>query len=427
MSWGLIMGYWSPAVDSFSEEFDISTDNITRKYKKILGDVYNMLAPGACIFGSPLINLVIKSKGRKFSSVVVAAVAFVSWILMGSIHWMHKEGGTNLIWLACIVRVFLGVSVGATSALIPMYITELAPSDLRGVFGTLHQFGISVGASCCYALGCIKQKGKSGIHEYLDWYKVAMFSAIPTGLHLIAIWFIPESPVAERVEEGKLSESLWQRKFLKPMTISMLLMFFQQFGGTSAFLANLSTIFDQSGSKLSSEVSCLLVGVAGALATLIGSPLIGLFGRKMCWNISSAFQFLALTLNAIQEKYQIDSSIPIICLFVDNFAFGIGTAPIPWFFVPELFPDSVRSFAAGLISGCCWIMGTVLFLVWSVMRDAKGFGQTGGFALFAGIMGLSLIFGLTILPEPKSQEMGGDIEQYDSRPLIAEVVQVSHT
>jgi hypothetical protein len=224
---------------------------------------------------------------------------------------------------------------------------------------------------------------------------------------------------------------LWQKKFAKPLTISLLLMFFQQFGGTSAFLANLDAIFKNSGSSINSRVSCLLVGLAGALATLLASPLIGRFGRKLAWNISSLVQFLALALNAMQEKYKWSDTIPIVCLFVDNFAFGIGTAPIPWFFVPELFPDTVRSLAAGFISGCCWIMGTLLFVIWSAMADSKGFGQIGGFALFAGIMGLSLVFGLTVLSDPKTSVMGGDIEDaegaYDSRPLMKQATHVIST
>jgi MFS family permease len=426
------MGYWSPAASSFSKDFDISDTGHKRKRDKLLGTVYNMLAPGACVFGSPLIDVLIKRIGRKYSSVAVAGFACISWLLMGVVKYIPNF--SDFFWLACVIRAFLGLSVGATSGLIPMYITELAPDHLRGAFGTLHQLGISIGASLCYTFGCIKpypRRGSETFEHYLSWWQLAFLSCIPTGLHLLLVWFVPESPVVARVEESKQQESLWQKKYIRPMVISLFLMFFQQFGGTSAFLANLDDIFRRSGSSLNSRVSCLLVGLAGALATLIGSPLIGLFGRKLAWNISSLVQFLALALNAMQKKYEWSNAIPIVCLFVDNFAFGIGTAPIPWFFVPELFPDTVRSLAAGLISGCCWIMGTVLFLIWDVMKDSKGFGEVGGFSLFAGIMGFSLIFGLTILPEPKTLVMGGDIEDvdapYDSRPLVGYTAQITKT
>jgi MFS family permease len=283
-----------------------------------------------------------------------------------------------------------------------MYITELAPSDLRGAFGTLHQFAISCGASMSYLLGCVKlPSGKA-----LEWDTIAYFSCIPTAINLLLIWFVPESPAVARQEVRGTSESLWQRKFLRPFLVSIGLMFFQQFGGTSAFLANLANIFTDSGTSLDPAVASLLVGIAGALAAFIGSPLIGFFGRRMMWNISSACQAISLCLAALQESYKMDKSkvLPIICLFLDNFTFGVGTAPIPWFFVPELFPDTVRSFATSLITAICWVMGTILFFVWQAMKD--GMGQAGGFGVFSGIMGLSLVFGLTCLPDPKPSDMG---------------------
>jgi hypothetical protein len=205
------------------------------------------------------------------------------------------------------------------------------------------------------------------------------------------------------VEQRPETESLFQMKYVKPATISLLLMFFQQFGGTSAFLANLQQIFRDSGTSIQPQIATLLVGLAGAVAALVSSSLIACFGRKPTWLASSAAQAAALTVAALQERYKFSSAVPIICLFVDNFTFGIGTAPIPWFFVPELFPDSVRALAAALISGAAWVMGTILFFLWDAMKDSA-LGQAGGFGVFAGIMYLSIAFGF-FLPEPAPGNM----------------------
>jgi MFS family permease len=396
MSWGLTMGYWSSAQASFEEDFDVG-DNATIPARRSLGTVFNLLAPGACIFGGPLINLLIRVTGRKIPAGTIAAVAAASWISLGLTS--NLTNPAKYFWLVCLLRCILGISVGATSTVIPMYITELAPSEFRSAFGTLHQFAISTGASMCYALGCIRESG-----VLLRWGKVAYYSCLPTALNLLLIWLVPESPAVARQEITGPPESLWQLKFVRPFLVSIGLMFFQQFGGTSAFLANLQQIFIDSGSAIEANVAALLVGIAGALASFVGSPLIGIFGRRTMWNISSGAQAFFLALAALQERYKFNTAIPIICLFLDNFTFGIGTAPIPWFFVSELFPDSVRSFAASIITALCWIMGTLLFFVWQAMRD--GIGQAGGFGVFAAIMALSLIFGLTSLPDPKPSDMG---------------------
>ena len=42
-------------------------------------------------------------------------------------------------------RLVTGVFCGLTTGLTPMYIGEIAPTDLRGAFGTLHQLGVVIG------------------------------------------------------------------------------------------------------------------------------------------------------------------------------------------------------------------------------------------------------------------------------------------
>ena len=402
-SWGLTMGYWSSAQETFETDFEIG-EAYNSSMKSTL---FNLLAPGACICGGPIINLFVRKCGRRIPAAIIAGFAFASWIALGAIGFASNL--PKLYGVACVFRVFLGVSVGATSTVVPMYITELAPPALSGAFGTLHQVGISIGASFCYALGCIPS---------FRWWHVAFCSAIPTGLNLILIWFIPESPAVGRQEEVShdtgAKESLCQRKFVKPFVISLLLMVFQQYGGTSAFLANLQQIFKDAGSSLNEKYACLLVGVAGAVSSLIGSPLVGLFGRKVMTFVSSLGQTSALFIDAGQEKWHWNSVIPVIMLFLDNFIFGLGTAPIPWFFVPELFPDSVRPLAASIITAFCWIIGTALFFIWDVMK--KAIGQAGGFLVFGVIMALSTIFSF-FLPNPKLGDEN-EMESYKSAPLL---------
>ena len=97
---------------------------------------------------------------------------------------------------------------------------------------------------------------------------------------------------------------------------------------------------------------------------------------------------------------------------LDNFFFSIGLAPIPWFFVPELFPDSVRHTATSCMTAINWSFGSALFYLWDVME--AGIGMTWSFAFFAIIMVASLIFGIICLPEPKG-EMGAGVENIDSK------------
>lgn len=383
MSWGLTMAYWSPCKVSMSDSLE---------YSDTIGTIFNFLAPFACIFGGPFINIFITKLGRKKSVFVTAVFMFVSWIAMAFTQ-------AKFFYLALIMRFFLGFAVGSFSTVIPLYITELSPDDVRGAYGTLHQFGISIGASLCYMMGI-----------WLKWRMITVISAIPTGLLSILIWFIPESPVVSRQqEENAIKESLCQKKFVKPLLISLALMFFQQFAGTSAFLANLEDIFTKCKININSSLASFIVGLTGAVAVLITSAIIGFCGRRPAWHISSIGQAVALALGACNNKWNWSPIIPVVCLILDNFLFSIGLAPIPWFFVPELFPDSVRSTATSMMTAINWSFGSALFFLWDIMQAALG--MTWSFAIFAIIMACSLIFGIFALPEPQGIEVEPDVDE----------------
>lgn len=390
MSWGLAMAYWSPCKVLMSEALEFSDT---------MGTLFNFLAPFACIFGGPFINLFINKLGRNKSVFVTSILMFFSWLAMAFSQ-------PKYFYLALITRFLLGFSIGSFSTVIPVYITELSPDDVRGAYGSLHQFGISVGASICYMMGI-----------WLKWRKIAIISAIPTGLLSILIWLVPESPVvSKQKEENAIKENLCQKKFVKPLLISLALMFFQQFAGTSAFLANLEDIFTKSQINISSSIASLIVGLTGAVAVLITSAIIGFCGRRPAWHISSIGQAIALSLASCNSKWNWSPIIPVICLILDNFLFSIGLAPIPWFFVPELFPDSVRSIATSIMTAINWTFASALFFLWDIMQSSLG--MTWSFAIFAIIMGLSFIFGIFVLPEPKVGEMGATDFDEKLEPMI---------
>lgn len=390
MSHGLVMAYWSPCKESMSIalEFDDNSN---------LCSLFNFFAPFACIFGGPVISFIINKKGRRISVFLTALLMCVSWLIMSFVK-------KNFKWLAFIMRFLTGFCVGSYSTVIPMYITELAPTEVRGAYGTLHQMGIGTGASICYLMGIWLDK---------KWRIVSIISAVPSALLSLLVFLIPESPATFRQHDTNAShESLCQKKFVKPLAISVSLMFFQQFAGTSAFLANLQGIFDKCHININSSLASFIVGFSGVIAVLITSAIIRFFGRRPAWHISSAAQAICLALGACNEKWSWSPVIPVICLILDNFFFSIGLAPIPWFFVPELFPDSVRHTATSCMTAINWSFGSALFYLWDVME--AGIGMTWSFAFFAIIMVASLIFGIVCLPEPKG-EMGAGVENIDSK------------
>ena len=107
MSWGLTMAYWSPCKVSMSDSLE---------YSDTIGTIFNFLAPFACIFGGPFINIFITKLGRKKSVFVTAVFMFVSWIAMAFTQ-------AKFFYLALIMRFFLGFAVGSFSTVIPLYLS----------------------------------------------------------------------------------------------------------------------------------------------------------------------------------------------------------------------------------------------------------------------------------------------------------------
>ncbi|KAH0792189.1 major facilitator superfamily transporter [Histomonas meleagridis] len=387
ITFGHVMAYFSPAERGIKVDLDLNETLLT---------VFNTLASIGAIFGGSLMNIFVTKFGRKYPLFVTAIISFISWLCLAITR-------KSFYWLAFIARCICGVAIGAFSQVCPMYITELAPDELRGAFGAMNQLGVTTGSCLTYMWGI-----------FFEWRTIAYISLIPSGLLIILIWFVKESPVYERQKnqyndlENNKSESLFQRKFILPLLTSFLLMFFQQFSGCNALLSNLETIFKDSGSSISPKVASFLVGLAGFVSTAISTFLVEKLGRKPSWLLSSASQCVLLILAAVNQKLQLSAVIPVICLFLNNFAFGLGLGPIPWFYIPEFFPDSVRSLVCSIMTAVNWIFVSIVMFAWPSMRDSMGY--FGAFLFYAAILLASSLFAIFMLKETKGTKMGGEID-----------------
>lgn len=83
------------------------------------------------------------------------------------------------------------VGVGAESALVPMYIAEIAPRKLRGRLGTLWQFLVCCGIMVSYWVdyGCLRHIPVGNA----QWRTPMGVQLIPGGILLIGMIFLPES------------------------------------------------------------------------------------------------------------------------------------------------------------------------------------------------------------------------------------------
>ena len=408
MSFGLTMAYYSPAQNGICEDLGLSST---------LGNVFNSLAAMLSIITGAFIYLLINKIGRRYTLISTSIIATISWCCL-------PIATKNYWYIAFIFRSLLGLTVGAFSSICPLYITELSPLELRGAYGNLHQFGVVIGSCLSYGLGIC-----------CNWRLLSWLSCIPPGLCALLSFLLPESPhQSHSVSDAKIvlndnndpnannsaKDSLFQRKYVKSLLISLALMFFQQFSGVNGFLSTLETMFKECGSELDPSIAAFLVGLSGMIATGVSAPLVHKVGQKFAWNVSSSLCCLTLLLVALNGWFDWSSYIPVVCMFLDNLVFGLGLGPIPWVITPELFPDSVRPIATSLMTALNWTFATIVMFIWPEMQTYFGFAPS--VLVFSIICALGFLFGITSIPNTKGKKMGEiyETESTMSKPLIGQ-------
>ncbi|MDO4934734.1 MAG: MFS transporter, partial [Prevotella sp.] len=106
-----------------------------------------------CIIGSALSGFLASNLGRKRSLIVAGLLFFISALGSMAPEFLFFEHGVptkSLLVVFNIYRVIGGVGVGLASAICPMYIAEVAPSNIRGTLVSWNQFAIIFGQLVVY-------------------------------------------------------------------------------------------------------------------------------------------------------------------------------------------------------------------------------------------------------------------------------------
>lgn len=120
---------------------------------------------------------------------------------------LYFLGGLVMLWspnvyVLCIARLLDGFGIGLAVTLVPVYISETAPSDIRGSLNTLPQFSGSGGMFLSYCMVFVMSFTPSP-----SWRLMLGVLSIPSLLYfLLTIFFLPESP-RWLVSKGKMLEA----------------------------------------------------------------------------------------------------------------------------------------------------------------------------------------------------------------------------
>lgn len=252
---------------------------------------------------------------------------------------------------------------------------------------------------------------------------------------------------SERDIQNGLSELL-KPNHLKPILISLGLMFFQQMSGINAVIFYTVQIFkvriylivfsfsyvtsfllvtlrymyflfsytQDAGSTVDENISTIIVGIVNFLSTFIAAVVIDKLGRKMLLYISGVS--MVITLISLGSYFYVNTGdtdvsnigwIPLISLIVYVIGFSLGFGPIPWLMMGEILPARIRGTAASIATAFNW---TCTFVVTKTYEDFKELiGAYGTFWFFGIICAIGLIFVNVWVPETR----GRSLEEIEKR------------
>jgi len=381
-----------------------------------------------CMLGAGLASWMVDKWGRKRSLLVCGILFFASAV------WSALAGSAGGLAAA---RVLGGVGVGAASMLTPLYISEIAPARSRGALTTLNQIAILVGMVAVYLVNArIAGMGTEEWRVTTAWRWMFGSEAIPAAIFTVLVLSIPESPrwlvargreneakaVLTKLGAGDIASVMQQihnslaqgigsfREILsdtcrKRLNFALLFAVFQQITGINIVMYYAPRIFTSAGIQTTKAIShSVLIGLIMLGFTLVTMFLADRIGRRLLLIISSFGMVVGLA--ALGFAYTDGSAQSgawlLAWVLVYVAAFSLGTGPLMWTLISEIFPNRVRGHATGVCVAALWFSNFLVSQFFPHLLKTLG-AQV--FWLFTFISVCYCVFVLVKVPETKGRTL----------------------
>ncbi len=337
-----------------------------------------------------------------------------------------------------LMRLIGGMGVGAASMLCPLYISEIAPSGIRGRLVTLYQLAIVIGINIIYIINLkISQSGDEAWNIEYGWRYMLGSEVAPALLFFVLLFFVPESPrwlaskrkesdslsilekingkdqakvifneIAESLkhEKGTLSELL-ALQWRKPLIIGIVLALFSQITGINAIIYYAPEIFKSIGFGVESAFTqTIIIGTINLLFTLVAVWLMDKTGRRKLLIGGISGMIICLFATGLCFYFKVSEG-PWLLLFILGYiaSFAVALGPIPWVLMSEIFPTRIRGLAMSLGTLVLWIGVVAITQLTPVLLENLGGAFT--FWIFMINSVIILVFTIKMIPETKGRTL----------------------
>jgi SP family xylose:H+ symportor-like MFS transporter len=456
---GLLFGYdtavISGATDAIKENF-VKPWHLTEGWENLIWGFAVSCALLGCVIGALLAGPISTRIGRKWGLLIAGVLFFVSsvgagypeffWSLFGAAH-------EKALPFFIMYRLMGGTAIGMASMLAPMYIGEMAPTNIRGMLLTFEQIAIVVGINLVYFVNFWIQTGRS--QEFLmhdGWRFMLASAAIPATLLIFFMLIVPETPrflvLKDRDGEalsllkrlfgdeaavktlGEIKETLIEhtRPLLSygwtVVLVGVALSVFQQLVGINAVLYFAPHMFENMGATRDAAFSqsAWFVGVSMTVFTLVATFTVEKLGRKPLLFWGAVVMALAMvTLGFLFHLHLVNATgatagaaggssyiaIAAVVVYIIGFSFSWG--PIVWVLLAEIYPNSIKGLAMSIGVAAQWIANFIVSQTFPMLDGSSALNAAfnHGFAywLYGGCAVLAAVFVYKYVPETKGRSL----------------------
>ena len=424
-----------------------------RRYLVFFTLLYNV----GCFLGAVFISSYVAEKFGRRAIIFTASVLF----FIGTSMVIFPPGGSKKVMMFILIgRIVEGMGVGCSSFSCPLYASEIAPTNLRGMLSGFMQFTVVIGLFVANVVNFFLKDHRWG------WRLSNGVILLAPLTIMIGIYFCPETPrwlfkkkgrasaekslkrirqtdnvsaeldaindaIQAEGEQLSIKELFTTKKIRQRLSIGVAMHILQQATGINPIFTFGGIIFE---SVLRNGIlSLLILSGANLLSTIPALFLFDRLGRRnllifcglgmVVGHLVAATVFVTgcsvvqTTINgttASEEVISCGSFAGILMLiatvvFVAFFALSWG--PIAWIYAAEIYPLNVRSRAVSITTGSNWFMGTLMSYILELITPL---GIHGVFYLFSCLTLVGVIFVYLFCPETRGVILEDIDAEFDS-------------
>ena len=468
---GLLFGYDTAVISGAEKGLQAFFMGSDFAYTDTLHGITSSSALLGCIIGSALSGLCASNLGRKRSLFLAGVLFFLSALGSYCPEFLFFEHGVptfSLLVAFNLYRILGGIGVGLASAICPMYIAEIAPSNIRGTLVSWNQFAIIFGQLVVYFVNFLILGSNAnpvvdlvdGVNRVLNpdaaawtistgWRLMFVSEAVPAGLFALLVLFVPETPrylaLCGRDEKAlqvltRISGTVQARVILSEIKatahekterlftygwmvifVGVMLSVFQQAVGINAVLYFAPRIFESMGMG-NPMVQTVMMGVVNILFTLLAVFTVERWGRKpllISGSIGMAIGAFGVALCNLVPGLPPLLSVGSIMVYSASFMFSWG--PICWVLIAEIFPNTIRGAAVAVAVAFQWIFNFIVSSTFVPMYNMRlgemgdKFGHMFAYALYGFICIIAALFVWKLVPETKGKTLEDMTKLWKSR------------